>query len=331
MNNNKNKKKSISYQDYKYVYTGHKDYCKKHNIKTNEKKETINHDHRFKFDFNNPNEHYHDYSFDFNNPNEHYHDYSFDFSQENKKSKQQNKIINNKKYEKSSNTNKQTLKYKSTNPTIKTYSTSHSKNNSSSKKDNSDIKVIILILLIFMVLPFIVVFINIFSNILNESNNDSYYYEDSYYNEDYNYEDNYQINKNYNDIDENTYYYDNYEKVINYLCTDIRIGSINYLKDRITKEELSYNSGQYWISKINAYSAIDKTNLQCIISKDTKLEKSELTDLEKYFDYHYNSKINLTEGRNITVKLIYGNNQQYSSYISNIDIGRINNKWYIIN
>lgn len=67
-----NKKKKTSYEDYKYVYTGYKDYCKKHNIKvtdtTEKKTEKVDHDHRFEFDFNNPNQHTHDYSFDFPTP-----------------------------------------------------------------------------------------------------------------------------------------------------------------------------------------------------------------------------------------------------------------------
>ena len=82
--NNNNNNNSKSYKDYKYVYTGHEDYCKKHNIKTEKKlpkkEEQIIHDHRFVYDFNNPTQHTHDYSFNFNNPNEHTHDYSFDFS-----------------------------------------------------------------------------------------------------------------------------------------------------------------------------------------------------------------------------------------------------------
>ena len=67
-----NNKKFASYKDYKYVYTGYKDYLEKHkldkeniNKKVGQDKEYINHDHNYSFDFNNPNEHQHDYSFEF--------------------------------------------------------------------------------------------------------------------------------------------------------------------------------------------------------------------------------------------------------------------------
>ena len=70
---NKEKKISNSYKDYKYEYTGYKDYLKEHRLdresveeEIKKEKEDIDHNHAYQFDFNNPNEHHHDYSFDFN-------------------------------------------------------------------------------------------------------------------------------------------------------------------------------------------------------------------------------------------------------------------------
>lgn len=68
----KEKKISNSYKDYKYEYTGYKDYLKEHRLdkesvedEIKKEKEDIDHNHAYQFDFNNPNEHHHDYSFDF--------------------------------------------------------------------------------------------------------------------------------------------------------------------------------------------------------------------------------------------------------------------------
>lgn len=68
----KEKKISNSYKDYKYEYTGYKNYLKEHHLdkesvedEIKKEKEDIDHNHAYQFDFNNPNEHHHDYSFDF--------------------------------------------------------------------------------------------------------------------------------------------------------------------------------------------------------------------------------------------------------------------------
>ncbi len=70
--NDKEKKISNSYKDYKYEYTGYQDYLKEHRLdkesvedEIKKEKEDIDHNHAYQFDFNNPNEHQHDYSFDF--------------------------------------------------------------------------------------------------------------------------------------------------------------------------------------------------------------------------------------------------------------------------
>ena len=98
--NDKNKM-SRNYKDYKYEYTGYKDFLKDHRLNKEDiekdvmkSDEYIDHDHNYEFDFDNPDEHEHNYSFDFsndheyefdfNNPNEHQHDYSFEFDKNKK-------------------------------------------------------------------------------------------------------------------------------------------------------------------------------------------------------------------------------------------------------
>ena len=54
-NNDKNKKISNNYKDYKYVQTGYDDFIKDHHLDKKEikdEKEKIIHDHRNVFDFN---------------------------------------------------------------------------------------------------------------------------------------------------------------------------------------------------------------------------------------------------------------------------------------
>lgn len=114
----KEKKISNSYKDYKYEYTGYKDYLKEHRLdkesvedKIKKEKEDIDHNHAYQFDFNNPNEHHHDYSFDFKDspkiPDERSYsvktndiyeqnvqnDYNYDTNYNKKDNKKQSKIV----------------------------------------------------------------------------------------------------------------------------------------------------------------------------------------------------------------------------------------------
>ena len=339
-----------SYKDYKYVYTGHKDYCKEHKIETEKKvtttKENIDHDHRYKFDFNNPTQHTHDYSFDFNNPKEHHHDYSFDFSQNPQpKNATANKTTN---YTNTYNTNR-TVKSTTAKPmattarststaarTTTSYSTNRYNNtttkypNTSStttrytttstyKKTNNNNhapKAIKFFFFMFFVFPFIMTFLSIFFTAFDT---------------DYDTYNDYDVNVNYEDIDSDYYDYDQYTTAISTFCSAIKSSNFEYMRDRVTYEELSENDGIYWKNIINSYNSQNlATNCTPYVNKNLTI--SERNDLESEFFYKYYENIELTEAKQITITVKYYNQTgALQTKYHDVYLGRINNKWYFIN
>jgi len=336
MNNKK------SYKDYKYVYTGYKDYCKKHKIETekklsNNKKETIIHDHRFKYDFNNPTQHQHDYSFDFNNPNEHYHDYSFDFSQN---PQPQNKTANKKTYYTNTyNTKNKTstaarpmattarptsIPAKSTTsastPRYNTQTTNTMYAYNKKKTQTSSIPTPIKLFIFFtIILPILISILSIFFEIFN-----------GIY--DYKVEEEYSINENYTNINPDLYYNDQYDNVTNTFCNALRTGSYDVLSPRITYEENRYNNGKYWNNIINSYPSSYRSSISCTQFSSIDYTEQQINNIEDAFYDTYDEKIEITEAKyvNLTVKYNIYQDYQTTKYHS-IVVGRINNKWYLIN
>lgn len=150
---NNEKRKKPSYKDYKYVYTGYKDYCKNHNIKveniTKEEKK-IDHDHRFQFDFENPNQHTHDYSFDF------------------PEKPQTLKKITTPPPEKKQYTSTNNRQYNTYNQNTKNYQTTNMNVNFKATKT-----FITVFIILFFVLPIIISIIETFTE-LKDSSNDRY-------------------------------------------------------------------------------------------------------------------------------------------------------------
>lgn len=349
-NSNNNNNISKSYKDYKYVYTGHEDYCKKHNIKTEKKlpkkEEQIIHDHRFVYDFNNPTQHTHDYSFNFNNPNEHTHDYSFDFS----KNPQPKNITANSKtnyintYQKpssnsaakpmattakststparSTTTRKTTYSY--TGGTNTTYGRNYTTHNFAKTKAEAEkaIKIIRLVIVLFFVIPFIFSFLGI----IFSSSEDSYDYEEEYNEESY--VDT--TNENYTNIDSYSYTYDTDTVAVNAFCNALKTNSIDAMKDRITYEELLYKNGRYWQSIINKYPS--NASLYCTIVSRKYVYPTERSEIEDDFYNEYYEQISLSEAKKLQIKVTYYDAQNnLTTKYHDVVVGRINNKWYFIN
>ena len=341
-----------SYKDYKYVYTGHKDYCKDHKIETEKKiststKEDIVHDHRYKFDFNNPTQHTHDYSFDFNNPNEHHHDYSFDFSQNpqpknitaNKTTNYTNTYNTNRAVKSTeakpmattarststaartttsysrngySTTSSTTTKYPSSTTTTRYTTSTYKKPNN----NNQAAKAVKIFFFIFFIFPFIMTFLSIFFTAFDtdyETNND------------------YDTNVNYEDIDSDYYYYDQYTIATSSFCNAIGSSNFEYMRDRVTYEELDENDGIYWKNIINSYSPQSMiAGCTPYINKDLTI--SERNDLENEFYYEYYERIELTEAKQITITVkYYDQTGAFRTKYHDVYLGRINNKWFFIN
>lgn len=340
--------KKNSYKDYKYVYTGYKDYCKDHKIETEKKhvntnNQSINHDHRFKFDFNNPTQHTHDYSFDFNNPNEHYHDYSFDFS---KNPQPKNNSANKKTNYTNTYNNDRTVKSTTARPmattarttstaarTTTSYSTTNRYTNTSNngtryttintykttnKNSQQATKMIKFFFFMFFIFPFIISFLSIFFTAF-----------DSDYDDDY--ETDYKVNINYDDIDSSTYEYDQYTTAVSSLCSAIRTKNFEFMRDRITYEELMQDNGIYWQNIINSYST-DARSITCSPYINEELTISRRNSLENEFYNEYYERIDLTEAKQVTITVRYYDQTGMSrSKNHTVYLGRINNKWYFIN
>lgn len=314
--NNKNKI-SNSYKDYKYEYTGYKDFIKKHHLDKDEikkEKDKIVHDHTFKFDFNNPNQHHHDYSFDFNNPNEHHHDYSFDFSQN---EQPRSKVTYKDKYgnvypakqnvySQQKTTTQTTTKTKYNGNTRYTATTTYNQNNNKSQKT---IKIIMLLLFL---LPIILNFIGLFFSLIfnffdtyeDEENND-YYYE---------------ITEKENN---------NYMEPINYFCDGLEKRSFSIVKPYITYEEIEYDKGINWMYLIyDNYNQITSSTTSCGSKYYTALSENEINSLNTEFNFKYYSNKNITNAYRTTITKLTANGNYNGTY--KIIIGKIDNEWYLI-
>ena len=345
----------VSYKDYKYVYTGYKDYCKKHNIATEKKltkEENIIHDHRFAYDFNNPKQHTHDYSFDFNNPNEHYHDYSFDFSQnpqpknrtansstnytntytkkptDNKAKPMATTARSTSTAAKSTTSTTYTKQYTTptagrttytqySTPTTRTTTINTINNTYNKNQTTKSIKAIMIIFFFFFIFPFIFAVLSaIFES----------------YDTNYDYEDNYTYNENYTDINEEYYEYDQYTTATSAFCTALKNGNINNMSDRITYEEKIYNNGNYWQNIINGYPINYRSTISCIPYTNYDLSTYEISNLEDEFYDKYYERINITEAKDLRIRVTYyGYNNALTTRYHYVIVGRINNKWYFIN
>lgn len=348
-----------SYKDYKYVYTGYKDYCKNHKIETEKKltkDEHIDHDHRFAFDFNNPTQHSHDYSFNFNNPNEHTHDYSFDFSQnpqpknrtansstnytntytrrpaDNKAKPMATTARSTSTAAKSTTSTSYTTRYNTPTATKTTYtqryttptSTTTINTISSTYKNNKNqtdqaTKFIKIFFFLFFVFPFIFAFLGIFFEAFDDSSS-------------YDYEEDYTYNENYTDIDEDNYEYESYTIATTSFCNALKTGNINNMSNRITYEEKRDNNGKYWQDIINAYPSNSRNSISCVPYTNYDLSTYEISNLEDDFYDSYYERINITEAKNIRIHVTYyGYNNVLMTKYHTVVVGRINNKWYFIN
>ncbi len=292
-----NNKKTDNYKNYKYVYTGHKDYCKNHNIKTTPTKveQNIVHDHRFKFNFNNPNEHYHDYSFDFNNPNEHQHDYSFDLPLEKKKTQKttyqttQPKTTYTKTTTTSPNKTITTTTYQNKTTTTKT--TTNKKNNSSGCG---------CLVAFFFFFVFFSGFIGIMEEFFEETNND--------YNYNYNY-----------DYEEE----DSYERAIDDYILAIEEQNYLYIEDRILFNE------NIWKQEINdiSYRFPTINSIHSQVLSTTQIEEEMIPTLENSINSNiYGQQIEVDDA--YTTYMYFTINGQY--IYKNLVIAEINDYWYLI-
>ena len=314
--NNKNKI-SNSYKDYKYEYTGYKDFIKKHHLDKDEikkEKENIVHDHNFKFDFNNPKEHHHDYSFDFNNPNEHQHDYSFDFNQSKQTQKQmtyKDKYgnINNAKpnaYYQKNTTTQTTTQNRYNGNTRYTTTTTYTKNN-----NNQMPKAIKIIILLFFFFPFIMSFIGIlFSSIFNSFDTDIHEENDYYYEV---------IEKENN----------NYMEPVNNFCDALEKRNFSTVKPYITDEEIEYDNGINWMYLIyDTYNQNTSPTTSCGSKYYSSLSSNEISTLNNEFNHRYYTHQQITDAYQINITKLTASGNYNGTY--KIIVGKINNEWYLI-
>lgn len=298
------KNKKINYEDYKYVYTGYKEYCKEHNIKLNSNskltkkpkivkpKEEIIHDHRLQFDFNNPNQHTHDYSFDFNTQNN-----------TTKKTSTYNKSTTQTKTTPTTTTKTtQTRSYSY--PTNTTANTSTY--NKKTTKTNASGCVVMFVI-------FFIMFFFTIIGIISESYDDDYYYSSEYEEED-------------------EYYYYNGNSTYNMAIEDyisaLRNEDYTILLDSITPEEKEYDYGLSWENDIN--SIINTEHNINTLTYSYKLTRAysyqELISLEDSFNYAYNSEVTFDEAYYISIDLYVNNKLFPKSFL----VGKINTSWYLL-
>lgn len=308
MNNNNNKTKiSNNYKDYKYEYTGFKDYMKKHNLESNtikNEKENIVHDHRLQFDFN--------------NPNQHYHDYSFNHQKEDHPKFRTNPEVDSKK--------------PATKPT--TYSTrpnpyqqpQHTPNANPQNRNNSNSGCLQVVFVFF----FIFIFFSIIIAFTNDTNIDNDYDYD--YNDDYYYTDD---DEDY--IEENTYkeddlvsYTEPYDEALNSYLNAITHLDYNYVKNSLTEEELNYNDGQNWQNTIllisNEITEYDGYSFSYSYQYKQAITNTVLESLNQRFQADFDSSREITEAYRLILN-IYINDH---SFVKNITVGKIDNTWYLI-
>lgn len=331
---NKNNKMSSNYKDYKYEYTGYKDFVKKHHLDKKDikkEKEDIVHDHRLQFDFNNPNQHHHDYNFNFNNPNEHYHDYSFDHKKE-----------DHPKYRTEPTVNSQTT-YKQTQPRNYQQTTIYSspsinnqKRNYNQTKNNSKSGCIVFIILIwFFIIPIISFIVEISNSISTNDDNYNYNYEydqDNYNDDNNNYYDDNEYDNNDNNYieDDLVNYTEPYDKALNSYLNAITHLDYNYAKKSLTSEELEYNNGWLWEHKIETISKNLESNTVYSFKYEyiTKslMTSASVDQLNYKFEKIYVSDRRISTAYKIALKL-YINQKEFNQYIT---LGKIDNTWYLI-
>ena len=315
------KKKKINYEDYKYVYTGYKDYCKEHNIKITsdqkltkkekvvKPKEQIVHDHRLQFDFNNPNQHTHDYSFDFNTQN----NTTKKASTYNKKTTQATQAKPTTtattaatRTATTTRTTQRTYAYPSNTTTTNTNTYNQTYQPAKPAKVNAG-GCFVAIVVFFFIFFFMIV------GIISESMDD---YDYDYYSENSE-EENYYANGNYSYQDAvedyvNAIYYQDYEEVL----------------DSVTPEEIEYNNGLKWRSSIN--NIINQESPIYTVSftytQVRGYNYQELETIEDNFNFKYNSYVEFDAGYYVSINLNINNNiiQKYFQVV------KIDSYWYLI-
>lgn len=296
MNDDKNKKMSTNYKDYKYVYTGYDDFIKEHHLdkkEIKEEKEKIIHDHRNVFDFNNPNQHTHDYSFDFNNPNEHQHDYNFDFSQNKEKPKSEYK-------------DKYGNVYKEKPKVTTNYNNQYSQKTTITRNKNANdaAKTIKLFIFFFFIFPFLITFIGAFIAMFSSMDNQT----------SYDYEEETIIISKSNSIDP-----------INAFCDGIENRSFTEVYTYITDQELTFDGGITWR---NIIYKDNNSNRTCGQNKTgTQLGSYALENLEEQFNTKYQTNKIISEAYKYSISE-YQNSYYKDSYY--ITVGKIDNEWYLI-
>ena len=307
------KKKKISYEDYKYEYTGYKDYCKNHNIKIKsddkiikkekivKQQETIDHDHRLVFDFNNPNQHTHDYSFDFNT--------------QKTPTKKTTTTNTTRTYQQT----KTTYPTSNTRTTTTTYTPNSTKTtNTSTYNKTQNINVsgcAVSLIFIFIIFFFFII------GIISESSYDDDYYDDSYYyDDDYDYDYDYDYN-----YETNT---DSYTNAVKSYTEAIRYSDYTLLLSRITPQEEHYNGGIAWLSDISSLKniAYPVTTLTYSYTKTEYLSASEISYNETLFNNKYGSNITMTAAYYLTLNIKIND----IPVTRTLHVAKIKSYWYLI-
>lgn len=291
MENNKDKKLSNHYQDYKYEYKGYEEYIKKHRLD----KETIKEDDQEEI------VHDHNYQFDFNNPNEHQHDYSFDFP----KKEEPPKVT--------------TDRYYNVQPRP-TYNNTSQFNNMNNQKKN--VSIIVTVFVIFFAIIFISTLISVFEDINMIENT---YEHNSDYDYDYDYDyDNFDDYENKDDTEQD----DILDITIDYSPVDAYCNALSNNNYTLLLDYIPENSSNSAISQWRTRILINSENsrkVSCGTKTPTPLEDYELNVLKYVYD---NAENELTEAVVVEVeKLVDNYNNGQKIYLV---IGQINDDWYLL-
>lgn len=286
-----NKEKQTSYKDFKYVYTGYKDYCKDHDIKiinpnTNKQKEEINHDHNYTFDFNNPNQHKHDYSFDFSQKD------TKTSTKQNTSKTNQSQTYNRPTYNTFNNNSSSNYQQDSTNVTI------------NKEEISKQSKKVLAGIIVFIVLVNIIPVVGVFFSAYNDLDQDYEYKEE--------------------------YYEDSYANAVEDYCNAIEYLDYTYLEKRITEQELDYNDGQLWKNDIsNTKTKINSnvvTSFDYEYFSTNQINSYNLNRLQNNFNSKYSSNITIDDAYDIMLKLTINDKITYKI----ITTAKIDNTWYLL-